>query len=92
MSDTPGPLTLALRAVFVPDGEEPPPDLAGTLTPLRFRATLDPDTGELTLENTGGGKLEDLRAEWHPDPAGNPAQGDAQGDGRDAEAGDTSPG
>ena len=72
MSDTtgPGPLTLVLRAVFVPDGEEPPPDLAATLTPLRLRATLDRETGVLTLENTGPGLMPDLRAEWRPDPAG----------------------
>ena len=71
-SDSSGqnPLALALRAVFVPDGEGPPMDLAGTINPLRLRATLDPATGALTCDITGMNRHGDLSGEWVPDSAG----------------------
>ena len=73
-SDNPSqnPLTLAVRAVFVPDGEDPPMDLAGTINPLRLRATLDPATGALTCDITGMNGHAGLSGEWVPDSAGEP--------------------
>ncbi len=71
MSDTrddtgPDPLTLVLRATFVPDGEEPPGDLAASAHPLRIRVTRDPRAG--TLDNTRAGPRfhDDVRAVWKP--------------------------
>lgn len=65
----PGPFTLVLRAAFVPDGEQPPPELSSDFSPIRFRATLDPETGEITCDNAGMNFDGDVRAEWHPDEA-----------------------
>lgn len=64
-----GPFTLALRAAFVPDGEQPPPEFAADFSPLKFRATLDRTTGAITCENAGMTFDGDIRAEWHPDEA-----------------------
>ena len=61
------PNHLVIRAVFVPDGEEPPPDVAATMSPLRFRATLDPETGILAGDSEGNAFGGDLLAEWVPD-------------------------
>lgn len=67
----PGPLTLLLRAAFVPDGEEPPPDLARMPHPLRLRASLDPATGAVSCDDTGTNFHGGIPAEWIPDaPAG----------------------
>jgi hypothetical protein len=72
--ETPGPHVLVLRAVFVPDGEDPPPEFAGDFRPLRIPATIDTETGEITSDsgiNFGGA----VRAEWHPG-AGEDASGE----------------
>jgi hypothetical protein len=61
------PFTLVLRAAFVPDGEQPPPELAADFSPLKFRATLDRATGVITCENAGMTFDGDIQAEWHPD-------------------------
>ena len=61
------PFTLVLRAAFVPDGEQPPPELAADFAPLKFRATLDKATGVITCENLGMNFGGDIQAEWHPD-------------------------
>jgi hypothetical protein len=71
------PFTLALRAAFVPDGEQPPPELASDFSPLRFRATLEVATGTITCEDAGISFGGDIRAEWHPDDA----QGEDEGGG-----------
>jgi hypothetical protein len=64
---SPGPHTLVVRAAFVPDGQEPPPELSSDINPLRFRATLDPATGTITCDNAGMNFHGDIRAEFHPD-------------------------
>jgi hypothetical protein len=69
-----GPFTLVLRAAFVPDGEQPPPELAADFSPLKFRATLDRTTGTITCENAGISFGGDIRAEWHPDAAQDPEE------------------
>jgi hypothetical protein len=58
---------LVLRAAFVPDSEQPPPEFQSALNPLRIPARRDPATGEITCVNAGLSILGDLRAEWHPD-------------------------
>jgi hypothetical protein len=58
-----------IRAAFVPDGAEPPPEFAGRWDQLRMRATYDPTTGELTCATPGTHFGGDIRAEWHPDEA-----------------------
>jgi hypothetical protein len=62
-----GPFTLVLRAAFVPDGEDPPPEFAADFSPLKFRATLDRATGSITCDSAGMNFDGDIRAEWHPD-------------------------
>ena len=62
-----GPFTLVLRAAFVPDGEDPPPEFAADFSPLKFRATLDRTTGIITCDSAGMNFDGDIRAEWHPD-------------------------
>jgi hypothetical protein len=87
LSDTsdrpaPGPFTLAIRAAFVPDGEQSPPEFSGDMYPLRFPATLDPTTGEITLANAGINPGGDLVAQFVPDEEqGSETSGAA--DGRD---------
>jgi hypothetical protein len=54
--------------VFVPDGQQPPPEFLGDFDPLKFRATLDPATGIIACDNAGQSFGGDIRAEWHPDP------------------------
>jgi hypothetical protein len=56
-----------LRAAFVPEGEQPPPEFASDFSPLKFRATLDRKSGIITCENVGINFGGDVRAEWHPD-------------------------
>jgi hypothetical protein len=51
----------------VPDGEQPPPELNSVFDPIKFRATLDPETGEITCDNAGINFHGDIRAEFHPD-------------------------
>jgi hypothetical protein len=72
LSDTsdrssPGTFTLVLRAAFVPDGEDPPPEFAADFSPLKFRATLDRVTGIITCDSAGINFGGDILAEWHPD-------------------------
>jgi hypothetical protein len=62
-----GPFTLVLRAAFVPDGDDPPPEFASDFSPLRVRATLDRATGTITCDSAGMNFDGDIRAEWHPD-------------------------
>ena len=81
MSDTsgrssPGPFTLVLRAAFVPDGEDPPPEFAADFSPLKFRATLDRATGIITCDSAGMNFGGDIRAEWHPDEVQGPETGE----------------
>jgi hypothetical protein len=64
-----GPFTLVLRAAFVPEGEQPPPELAADFSPLTFRATLDRSTGTITCDEAGTNFGGDIQAEWHPDEA-----------------------
>jgi hypothetical protein len=64
---SPGPQTLVVRAAFVPEGKQPPAELLSTINPLRFPATLDPATGEITCDRAGAGFHGDVRAEWYPD-------------------------
>ena len=61
------PFILVLRAAFVADGEQPPPDFASDFSPLKFRATLDRTTGTITCDSAGMNFDGDIRAEWHPD-------------------------
>jgi hypothetical protein len=69
---------LVLRAEFVPAGYPPPPEFAADFRPLKFSATRDPATGEITCDNAGISFGGDLRAEWHPDQEEEPAEeGDA---------------
>jgi hypothetical protein len=63
----PAPETLVVRAAFVPDGEEPPPELSGVFDPIIMRASLDPATGIITCDNGGIAYEGDVRADWHPD-------------------------
>jgi hypothetical protein len=63
----PGPHQLVIRAAFVPDGAEPPPEFAGRFDQLRMRATYDPATGQLTCATPGTHFGGDIRAEWYPD-------------------------
>ena len=67
-SDRPVPThdDLIVRAVFVPDGEQPPAEFLADIDPLHFRATLDPATGEITCANTGVSIDGDVRARWFP--------------------------
>jgi hypothetical protein len=62
-----GPLTLVVRAVFVPEGEQPPPEFSSVFNTIKFAATLDPETGTITCDNAGVSFDGDVRAEWHPD-------------------------
>ena len=64
-----------IRAVFVPDGAEPPPEFAGQFHQLRMRATYDPATGKLTCASPGTHFGGDIRAEWHPDEVPGSKQG-----------------
>ena len=61
-----GPDVLVVRAVFVPDGDQPPPEFAGDFNPLQMRATRDPATGEITCDAAGTVFGGDIRAEWYP--------------------------
>ena len=82
---SPDQFTLVLRAAFVPDGEQPPPELAADFSPLKFRATLDTATGTITCDNAGMNFDGDIRAEWHPDEQPGSEEGeDATGEGDDA--------
>jgi len=58
---------LVVRAAFVPDGEQPPPEFMADFSPLHIRATRDPATGEITCDNAGCNFDGDIRAEWYPD-------------------------
>ena len=88
----PGPMTMVLKAAFVPDGQDPPPDLALGRYPLRLRARLDPRTGEMITQAAGGLFIQDVPAEWKPDPRedgddGGAADPDSGMDGPFTEAG-----
>ena len=72
-----------MRAVFVPDGEEPPSDLAYMLHPLRLRASLDPATGAVTCNDAGMTFHGDIPATWMPDEADAPT-GEADASGTDS--------
>lgn len=56
-----------LRAAFVPEGQQPPPEFSSVFDPLHFSATLDLATGMITCAMKGAGFDGDIRAEWHPD-------------------------
>ena len=75
-SPDPGPHTLAVRAAFVPDGEQPPAELSSTFSPLHIPATLDTSTGLITCDNAGTSFNGDVRAEWHPDEDQDSEDGD----------------
>ena len=63
------PGVLVVRAVFVPEGEQPPADFASAFDPLHFPATLDPETWAQSPATVAGTDFDgDLQAEWHPDP------------------------
>ena len=44
---SPGPHTLVIRAVFVPAGEQPPPEFSTAHNRITLPATLDPKTGAI---------------------------------------------
>lgn len=71
----PGPDVLVLRAVFVPDGEDPPADFQGVYDPLKLSATFDPATGELRTDAIGLGFGIDMPARWEPDRDSAPTGG-----------------
>jgi hypothetical protein len=72
--------TLIVRAVFVPDGEQPPPDLIADFNSLHLPATLDPETGEITCDNAGFDFNGAVRAEWHPGDEPDQSDGDEPAD------------
>ena len=84
------PNTLVIRAVFVPDGEDPPPEFAGDFEPLRIPATRDPATGQITCANVGISFDGDVLAQWVPDAddetEANGQDGAAPGDGTSSRA------
>jgi hypothetical protein len=93
----PGPHTLVIRAVFVPDGEPPPPEMMSSFDSLRFRVSLNPATGELTCDEPGNGFDSGIQAQWYPDnnedPFGggeNPFEPGGPNDTPPAETGDDS--
>jgi hypothetical protein len=45
---------LVIRAIFVHEGEQPPPEFSSIFDPLHFPATLDPATGQITCAMPGG--------------------------------------
>jgi hypothetical protein len=57
-----------LRAVFVPDGESPPPEFL-SIDPMILSVTRDPATGEVTGGDAGVSLDGDIGAEWVPDDA-----------------------
>jgi hypothetical protein len=69
-----------IRAAFVPDGGEPPPEFAGRWDQLRMRATYDPATGKLTprqariSEATFGRSGTRMRCQDRSRAAGRPVQ------------------
>jgi hypothetical protein len=63
---SPGPDALVVRAVFVPDGEQPPRELAADFYPPRLRAILDPATRQITGDNARMASGDDIRAQWYP--------------------------
>ncbi len=90
----PGPNILVIRAVFVPEGEQPPPEFSSVFDPLHFPATLDPATGQITCAMPGGDFNGDIRAEWHPDDDPGSDNGEdaaAQGDNARQPGGDDDP-
>jgi hypothetical protein len=68
-SDRPNPPhgTLVIRAVFVPEGETPPPEFTlGSHVP-RFPATYDPATGTMITNPAFGGPGRGIQGQWHED-------------------------
>jgi hypothetical protein len=63
----PGPGNLIVRAVFVPEGEQVPPDFTTEFEPLHFPATLNTETGEITCTNAGPDLNGGVLAQWYPD-------------------------
>ena len=57
---------LVLRAVFVPDGEDAPPEFMA-IDPMMISVTLDPATGEITGGDAGVSLDGGIPAEWVPD-------------------------
>ena len=76
-SPTAGRDVLVLRAVFVPDGGQPPPEFINDLHPLRIPCTYNRKTGEITCRDAGLNFDGDIRAEFHPDVAPDQGSGDA---------------
>ncbi len=58
---------LVIRAVFVPDGEQPPRDFAAAWDALRMPATRDSVTGQITCDDAGSFFGSGIRGEWHSD-------------------------
>jgi len=66
-----GANTLVLRAVFVPEGQQPPPGFGVWPEPIRFSAEYDPEAGGFVTNATGGGLFAGLAGQWVPaDDAG----------------------
>jgi len=63
----PGAQVLVIRAAFVPDQEQPPPELSSDFRPLRVPVSLDPATGQIICDDSGTSFHRRIRAEWHPD-------------------------
>jgi hypothetical protein len=72
-----------LRGVFVPKGEQPPPEFASDFRPLRIPATRDPATGQITCHNAGISFGGDLLAHWYPDEDQGSDEGDEAPDQND---------
>jgi hypothetical protein len=71
----PGSGWLVIRAVFVPDGEQPPPEFLNDIHSLHFPATRDAVTGNITCEN-GMDFFGGVHGEWYPDDAPDQSGGD----------------
>ena len=76
----PGPQTLVIRAAFVPDGEQPPPEFSSQFDPLHFPATRDPATGEITCDADGTRFGGGVMAQWVADEDPEGAAGNEPGD------------
>ena len=66
-SSSPDPDTVVVRAVFVPDGEDPPPEFTTGLSSLHFPATYDPETGVITTDMSEGSASGAVSGTWVSD-------------------------
>jgi len=62
-----GPHQLAIKAVFVPDGGQPPALFLESPFPFYFPATLDPKTGTFSTDMTGNFVHGEVSGQWISD-------------------------